>query len=297
MLTHGSLFTGIGGFDLAAERCGAKTAWQVEWDKNAVKVLETHFSAVRRYGDIQKLNVGELESVDLITAGFPCQDLSIAGKRKGLKGERSGLFWEIIRIAAALQPKWLLLENVPGLLSSDGGRDFAVVLAALDECGYGLAWRVCNSRFWGVPQRRRRVFLVGYFGAPCPPEILFESEGGGRDITAGGEARADIAYALRARPSHSGDKGDGGINQTLVINALQFSGGPDDNDAQAGRLVTFGGKNLIRRLTPLECERVQGFPDNWTVCLSDTRRYKALGNAVTVPVAEWIGRRIVEYEK
>ncbi len=143
--------------------------------------------------------------VDLICGGFPCQDLSVAGRRAGLSGERSGLFWELVRILGALRPEWLLLENVPGLLSSPSeapGRDFGLVLGALDELGYGVAWRILDSQHFGVPQRRRRVYIVGCAGgrADRAAAVLFESEGGGRDSTPGGKAGESVTHALRRSP-------------------------------------------------------------------------------------------------
>src|SRR3990167_9900259 len=143
--------------------------------------------------------------VDLITAGFPCQDVSVAGQRKGLAGERSGLFWEIIRVARGLRPGWLLLENVPGLFSSHRGRDFGIVLTALDQLGYGVAWTVLDAQYTGLAQRRERVFLVGRFGAPCPGEILFEPEGLSGDSpprrTAGGSVAAPLGAGATDRKS------------------------------------------------------------------------------------------------
>lgn len=380
MLTHGSLFSGIGGFDLGFERAGIETIWQVENYSKAVGVLERHYPNTKRYGDIT--NVESVGRPDIITAGFPCQDLSVAGKRAGLAGERSGLFWEVIRITRKVLPTWILLENVSGLFSSNDGRDMGIILSALGELGYGVAWRRFNSRYFGVPQRRPRVFIVGHFGAVCPGEILFEPESLSGNIEAGEETGENyqtgslaardrgggglgtdfdvdgglvLAYAIRANPSRSCDKGDGGVNQTLVAVAREsgpgywmgdnISGpiraegenrlsrashliahclkgrGCDAGEDGTGRgtpLVTaeltptlreafrtgnFDGvadKVGVRRLTPRECERLQGFPDDWTRWdsegneIADTPRYKMLGNAVTVPVAEWIGRRIIE---
>jgi DNA (cytosine-5)-methyltransferase 1 len=155
--------------------------------------------------------------VDLICAGVPCQDVSIAGKRAGLAGERTVLVYEFARILKELRPTWFLFENVPGLLSSNEGRDFAEVQRLfMVECGYGICWRVLDSQFFGVAQRRRRLFVVGRFGKPCPAEVLFERGSGERNPETGGRCGEDVAYTLRANPSHSGDKGDGGINTTLI---------------------------------------------------------------------------------
>lgn len=169
-LTAVSLFAGIGGFDLALERAGVKVCAAVEIDKHARGVLERRFPNTQLFNDVTTVTGQELRDAGfipehgIITGGFPCQDLSVAGKRAGLAGARSGLFWEIVRLLEELTPKYVILENVPGLLTSNQGRDFGIVLSALDELGYGLAWRVLDAQFFGVPQRRRRVFIVGCFG-------------------------------------------------------------------------------------------------------------------------------------
>ena len=215
-LTHGSLFAGIGGFDRGFELAGFRTIWQVEKEPFCIAVLKTHFPNVERYYDVLKCGhdkIHKLRAVDVLTAGFPCQDLSVAGKRAGLEGSRSGLFWEVVRILGELRPTWFVLENVPGLFSSGEGRDFAVVLNALDELGYGVAWRVLNSQFFGVAQRRRRVFIVGCFGKPCPEAVLFEPEGGGGDIETGGETWPRIAA-----PIGGGADGAGRFSEDVPYN-------------------------------------------------------------------------------
>jgi len=242
-------------------------------------------------------------TVDLMTAGFPCQDVSVAGKRKGLNGERTGLFWEIIRLARRLRPRWLLLENVPGLLSSSTGargRDFAVVLAALGQLGYGVAWTCLDAQWFGLAQRRKRVFVVGYLGAPCPAEILFEPESVQRRTppcreTGEGTARETAACLRGSGVGTERVRDTRGQDNVIpdIAWALQErdAKGPD-SDTKEGHLlpVSYG----VRRLTPLECERLQGFPDGWTAVngRSDSARYRMLGNAVPVPVVEWILRRI-----
>ncbi len=184
-MTHGSLFAGIGGFDLGFERAGITTTWMVENDPFCQGILRKHFPRAKLYGDIEEVDPTDLAQVDIISAGFPCEDVSVAGKRKGLKGDRSRLFFEARRIIEALRPPWVVLENVPGLLSSDKGRDFALVLGSLAELGYGVSWRILDSQFFGVPQRRRRVFIVGCLGRLCPPEILFDSQSGQGDTAQG----------------------------------------------------------------------------------------------------------------
>ena len=185
MTTAVSLFAGVGGFDLALERAGVKVVATVEWDKHAQKVLQRRFPNAALFGDIQGVTGEQLRAAGfdpsngIITGGFPCQDLSVAGKRAGLAGTRSGLFWEICRLLDETRTQTFILENVPGLLSSNNGRDMAVVIEALVERGYRIAWRVLDAQYFGVPQRRRRVFIVGCLGdaGRAPEEILALAEG------------------------------------------------------------------------------------------------------------------------
>lgn len=366
-MRYGSLFTGVGGFDLGFDRAGMTCAWQVERDAQCRTVLERHWPGVERYEDVR--NVGaELAAVDLICGGFPCQDLSVAGRRAGLAGERSGLWHEFHRIVTELTPQWVVIENVPGLLSSNGGRDFAVILRGLVECGYGVAWRVLDSQYFGVAQRRRRVFIVASLGSGAAAQVLFESESLPGNPAPGREARPELARDIAASLKHGGGNGRGfnldfeaglvayvgnntsgpipvdtAVNahssrrydfesETFVTSALMGGHGRGyrigADEAAAGHILAFtergraGGRNLetqqdvayaltnpgaggrthsrqiavafgVRRLTPLECERLQGFPDCWTDGQSDAARYRQMGNAVTVPVIEWLGRRIM----
>jgi len=228
-VTVGSLFSGIGGFDLGLERAGMKVVFQVEIDDYCNKVLAKHWPNVRRHADVRTFPPDPINDwrCDLITAGVPCQDVSVAGKRAGLAGERTGLFFDFARILRALRPAWFVFENVPGLLSSNGGRDFAEVLRVLMvECGYGIQWRVLNSQFFGVAQRRCRVFIVGSLGRPCPATILFESEGGGGDSATGQEAGADTAFTLRGRPDGSGGNGQ---NANYIAAPLTSGSGVTSN--------------------------------------------------------------------
>lgn len=375
-MKFGSLFTGVGGFDLGFERAGMTCAWQCEIDKSANDVLAHHWPEVKRYEDVREIGKRNLEPVQLICGGFPCQDLSIAGKREGLAGSRSGLWWEFARIIDELEPKWVVAENVAGLLSSNKGRDFALILRWLVERGYGVSWRIFDSQYFGVPQRRRRVFIVGSFGNGRSAEVLFEREGmfgniaeirKAREGTAetftirtgkdgGGkgylEASSLVAYSIR-EDAQANNFSATEIDKSNALNSLQPS--PQSHHAQTflafqrsqlrtqGKLdqlniaptlksetkngdtelnvwqmnnaseayrecgdksptlqerMGTGGNNVplvgVRRLTPKECERLQGFPDDWTAICSDTQRYKQMGNAVTVNVIEWIGKRIME---
>ena len=360
----GSMFAGIGGFDLGFERAGFDVAWCIEWDKNAQSVLRNRFPKATVYGDIREVDPAQLERVDVVCGGFPCQDLSVAGKRAGLAGERSGLFHDAMRIVRRLRPAVLILENVPGLLSSNRGLDFATVLR---EVGQGwdcqeVAWRVLDSQYFGVAQRRRRVFIVGSARAGCAEQILALAEGGGGNPPSRDKARegtpADSAESVdggrwwdgsdccatltKQNANGSQRMPDKGNRGAVVIDRAAFNQGTNaayepriEESDWMSALVARGphavahafystdgshGVNktselspplkigsaavctstIVRRLTPVECERLQGFPDGWTQIgtpdkpTADTHRYKQLGNAVTVNVAEWIARRTAE---
>ena len=328
----GSLFSGIGGFDLGLERAGWSVKWQVENDPYCNKILSRHWPEAARYGDITGVDTDSLERVDLICGGFPCQDLSVAGTRKGLAGERSALFFQVVRIADALRPRWLLVENVPGLLSSNDGRDFGVVVGELAQLGYGLQWRVLDSQHFGVPQRRRRVFIVGHLGAPCPPEVLFEPESLPRHPAPGSGERPRVAGALAAGAHPSGFNGQDAYDPVVAVRLAQTSGngwgvtedgtthtldgiggdaiafrkrtmahGKDAQDetrerSKRANVLTVDQRPTTVIGTPADPSRVRvtpGISDWLDPDEPDSPRYRALGNAVTVPVIEWIGHRLI----
>ena len=184
MLTGVSLFAGVGGFEIAMRNHNVKVVASVEIDKNCQSVLRRHFPESTIFDDVTTVKGSDLvgagfdPSRGIITGGFPCQDLSVAGKRAGLAGKRSGLFWEIARLVEETQTEYFVLENVPGLLSSNKGADFGVVIGTMADLGYSVAWRVLDAQYFGVPQRRRRVFIVGRrTGDPTDPaKVLFERQ-------------------------------------------------------------------------------------------------------------------------
>ena len=189
-MTGVSLFAGIGGFDLAMQRQGVRVVASVEIDKNCNKVLAQHFPNTKQFNDITEVKGSDLIEAGftpdrgIITGGFPCQDVSVAGKRAGLAGARSGLFWEAARIVEEAQSEYFILENVPGLLSSNKGADFGVVIGTMADLGYSVGWRVLDAQYFGVPQRRKRVFIVGRRSSERGiAEILFKSEGLRRNPT------------------------------------------------------------------------------------------------------------------
>jgi len=371
-----SLFAGIGGFDLAMERAGMKVVAQVEKDKNCLKLLGEKWPDVPQFDDVCTVGKHNLPECDVICGGFPCQDVSAAGKRAGLAGERSGLFYEMGRIIDERKPTWCIWENVPGLLNSTNGRDILAVVKEFHELGFDGGWRVIDAEYLGVAQRRRRVFGVFArrdIGARSPGEVLSVFEGvrghppprrkarkqapgtveespgaGGSKVISfsckdhGADARDDVAPTLRSmnyvdshisggghvavafKPSHytrdkdgspseifpplsaDADKGDQDpvIFQSRI--ARNGRGQPEDvcpalNGSDAGATSDMrplvATKSCVRRLTPVECERLQGFPDDWTAGFSDSVRYRMLGNAVAVPCVEWIARRLANVEE
>ena len=408
MKTIGSLFAGIGGFDLGFERAGFKTTWACEIDQKAQAVLRLRFPDAKLHDDVNLVGSHNLEPVDIVTFGSPCQDLSVAGKRAGLAGERSGLFHEAVRIirelrAAHGKPDFAIWENVPGAFSSNGGRDFAAVIDALVNIrARDVAWRVLDSRFFGVAQRRRRVFLVADFGGERAEQVLALAEGVRGYSQESSQARQKSAPSVASSTRESGPfwRGSDQVNAetlnnlagTLNRNAGQSGGilfdgvkvthcsdvtgtlaaadgpkGVSDQYAHEGKLIALtmqttaspldasygkgpgnragterefvavafnwqegpggdlgmkdadsGGSpplrvsqtlavadtSVVRRLTPTECCRLQGFPDDWNsegidakgkrFSMADAPRYRQLGNAVTVNVANWIANNIVK---
>ena len=248
-LTAVSLFAGVGGFDLALERNGVKVVAAVEIDKNARQVLERKFPETQIFNDVTEVTSDQLRAAGfvpergIITGGFPCQDLSVAGKRAGLSGGRSGLFWEVVRLARELQPKWLILENVPGLLSSNGGQDMGTVLGALGECGYGFAYRVLDAQYFGVPQRRRRVFIVGCLGdsGRAPTEILALSEGLRGHLEESDKKRK--ATARKVAVSSGVSSWEPTVEPVGTIQSRGYKG-VNHEGARDGHLLTGGGQTL-----------------------------------------------------
>lgn len=211
-----STFSGDGGFDIALESTGEiETIAFIEKDDHCQMVLHHHWPNVPIFSDIKEVTVAKIKKqfgkIDIIVGGFPCQDVSVAGNRKGLAGARSGLWFEFLRLIKGLHPEWVIIENVPGLLSSNEGRDFEVILRGLVECGYGCAWRILDAKYFGVPQRRRRVFIVGHLGTGRAAEVLFEREGVLGNIAACSEPGQELAGTLKGGSGERGypDPSDG----------------------------------------------------------------------------------------
>jgi DNA (cytosine-5)-methyltransferase 1 len=295
-----SFFSGIGGLDLGFAAAGVELRFQCERDPFCLEVLGARFPNLPRAEDITNVARTEVPTSDVWFAGFPCQDLSLADPRgrDGLAGRRSGLFFRFLELLAPSPPTVVVLENVPGLLNSHEGRDFANVVHSLVELGYGVGWRVLNSRYFGVPQSRQRLFIVGYHrDAHAAAEVLFEPECGQGDHRACAEARSSNVSPFM---EGSGDPRRGPVVPRLSY-CLSASTGRHTGNDWSRTYVVYPAKGWVRRMTPEECERLQGFPVGWTLPshLADrprieSKRYAALGNAVSVPVAEWLGARIVQ---
>lgn len=300
--TFASFFTGIGGFDLGFEEAGFEVTFQCEIDRFCTSVLEQHWPRTPRFVDIKKVVIADVPVSDVWAGGFPCQDVSLArmGPRAGLRGAKSGLFYEFARLLEQGLPRTVVIENVPGLLSSHGGRDFGIVIRTLARLGYSVGWRVLNSRFFGVAQSRQRVFIVGcHRDREGPGAILFESECGPRNSPAGGPNGKKPLSPFKVRV---GDPRKGPITPGLAYCVYACSARHTGTDWSRNYASYPDGR--ARRLMPVEAERLQGFPEGWTMPPGlqvtdpekvDTLRYNALGNAVTVPVAEWLAGRISAY--
>lgn len=360
------MFAGIGGFRSGLEAVGGyQCIGSCEIDPYAQKAYETLYDTKGEhfFADARTITPEELPDIDLICGGFPCQSFSIAGKRLGFGDDARGtLFFEIARIAAACRPAMLLLENVPGLLSHDEGRTFAAILRTLDELGYDAAWQVLNSKDFGVPQARKRVYIAGFLRGKCAGQVfpdreanpaalvpaipgyiggqgsrVYRADGLSCTLTSNGGGfggktglygvglpikvktktgfqmaypgdSIDVAYATtntrRGRVGRqvahtlttSDTQGCFTVLPTTVVNQSQAAAVPNapfrfDFQDSAGGWHQGG----IRKLTPRECWRLQGFTDEQfdkvaALGLSDSRLYKMAGNAVTVPVISWLGR-------
>jgi DNA (cytosine-5)-methyltransferase 1 len=310
-----SLCSGIEAATVAWHPLGWEAVAYSEIEKFPSQVLAHHYPQTPNLGDMTKFKEWSIESnVDLLVGGTPCQSFSVAGLRKGLDDPRGNLMLTYLAIADKYRPRWLVWENVPGVLSSNGGKDFGVFLGALGELGYGFAYRVLDAQYFGVAQRRRRVFVVGYLGDwRAAAAVLFERHSLSGDSPPSRKKKQKIAGYVE---SSFGQYREDNIGGTTKASGGVLGGGSETFITQPialaentiGRKPENGGENVmvqqmaVRRLTPVECERLQGFPDSYTDIKSkgkatpDGPRYKALGNSMAVPVMAWIGQRIQEVE-
>lgn len=284
-----SFFSGIGGFDIAFERHGFTTRYLCEINTFCNEVLTAHWPQVKRGFDINEIDTSDIPQAEVWCGGFPCQDISVArgsAQRLGLNGSRSGLFYRFAELLECCKPEVVIIENVEGLYNSNGGRDFGVIIQKLQLMGYAVAWRLFNSRYFGVPQSRPRVYICCWMNNPMKAlSVMFDLEG--------------------AYKPHNERKGflteSNGPNEYPKVPQIAYclaatSGRHTGTDWSRTYVVC---KDGVRRMTPVEYERLQGFPDFWTLPPAysnnddtDTLRYTVLGNAVSVPVVEWIAQRI-----
>ena len=278
-----------------------------EIDKYAIQIYEKHFRGHKNYGDATTIIPETIPDFDLLVGGFPCQAFSIAGKRRGFEDTRGTLFFDIARIIKVKQPRLFVLENVKGLLNHNKGETFTTILQTIDELGYDVQWEVLNSKHFGVPQNRERVFIIGHLRGTSRPEIFPIRGTNLKDIKQlNNPIHSNNRLYSKEGISPCINTAQGGNRQPFIKAVLT----PNRIEKrQNGRRIkedgepsfTLTGQDIhgilkdsrIRRLTPTECERLQGFPDGWTEGLSDTQRYKTLGNAVTVNVIEAIFNRLL----
>lgn len=367
-LTHGSLFTGVGGIDLGFDKCNIETIWQCEVDKKARLVLAKHWPQAVRYTDVCKVDGCTVKPVDIITFGSPCQDLSIAGKREGFQdGTRSNLYFEAVRIIKEMRdatknqyPKYAIWENVKGAFSSNGGQDFFAAIQALADVGaLDVSWRLVNTCHFGPPQRRMRIFVVADFGGERAAKILFKPT-----RVCWSPTTRRTSKQKTTRSTSKSVKNSSGVNNPILIDRAAFNQGVNAQytayisdgpvvpslvargpHAVATSVYQYDGYNqkletdgtyrslrtkrdwsdfiavftepqhietvtddtnqpyVVRRLTPRECERLQGWPDDHTrwgeddTEVSDNCRYKMIGNGVSAPVAQWLGENICAANK
>jgi len=365
-----SVCSGIEAATVAWHDLGWEPAGFSEIEKFPSQVLDHHYPTVTNYGDMTNFKEWDIGTVDLIVGGTPCQSFSVAGLRKGMADPRGNLALVYCAMLDHFRPQWFVWENVPGVLSSNGGRDFGSFLGALAELGYGFAYRVLDAQWFGVAQRRRRVFVVGYLGDwRRAATVLFERKSLCRSLAPSREKR-EVTLTLTkectgvSRTGHNEDgwyiastltnRGTGGQNLEIgdtyvpsiaptldandgnkwgsnqwvnqgkailqpialaenTIGRQPLNGGNGNGFTEGGPMYTLNATGVhgvaqpintmtmsVRRLTPVECERLQGFPDTYTDIqpngkqTPDGPRYKALGNSMAVPVMKWIGQRIKE---
>jgi len=266
-IKYGSICSGIEAASVAWIDLGWEPHFFSEIEGFPSSVLNHHYPEVPNHGDMTNFGDWPDESIDLLVGGTPCQSFSVAGLRGGLDDPRGNLALTYLGITQRYAPRWIVWENVPGVLSSRGGRDFGSFLGVLGELGYGFAYRVLDAQFFGVAQRRRRVFVVGYLGD---------------------WRRAAAALFERESLSWNNKKvGSRSAYPTLQRTCYDYS--------RADGFVCVHTERGLRRITPVEAERLQGFPDDYTNIYNktpDSTRYMAIGNSMAVPVMKWIGQRI-----
>jgi len=303
------LFAGIGGFRIALEKHGAKCVFTSEWDEPAQITYKENFGDMP-HGDITKINEADIPKHDILCAGFPCQAFSISGKQKGFKDARGTLFFDIARIAKHHQPKVLFLENVKNLVIHYHGNTLKIILRILDEIGYNAYYQVLMASHYGVPQARERIYIVAfrkdlgvnyfYFPKPTYKKIyvkdVLEDDAKTSDCIV---YRKDIKFWKRdetpqLKPIQIGQINNGGQGERIysinghAITLSAYGGGA------AGKTGAYFVNGKIRRLSPRECARVQGFPESFKIPVSKSQSYKQFGNSVAAPVVESVFLQILK---
>ena len=368
-MRYGSVCSGIEACTMGWHHLKWEPAFFSEIDDFPRAVLQYHYPQVPLHGDFTTVGADDYGSIDLLVGGTPCQSFSVAGLRGGMADERGNLALEYLKLAQRKRPRWLVWENVPGVLSSNGGRDFGAFLGGLVECGYGFAYRVLDAQYFGVAQRRRRVFVVGYLGDwRRAAAVLFERESLLGNPAPSREEGEKVAPAVTTGPpfSRTGNErveceaivpmqtvgaldtqcglaqqahqslnaghyvlerdvmgtlttrtftalGARDIEEGALLPAVGFTAHQSDMAVMEEKCPTMikstphavSSGLSVRRLTPTECERLQGFPDGFTQIpyrnkpaekCPDGPRYKALGNSMAVPVMRWIGEKILQVD-
>lgn len=285
-----SFFAGIGGFDIAFENAGVDVVFQCEINPFSQKVLKSHWPMIPLFPNILDLTPDDIPDAEIWAGGFPCQDLSLAnqGKRKGLEGERSGLFYKYSELIKAKKPRWVITENVPGLLNSHGGDDFKIVIDTLEKLGYCVSWRVLDAKYFGTPQRRRRVYLVASLRNAGSAFVLFEP-GTLDEVYRSGIGKKD--FVARKFPQGIGKEPYYLIQHATI--GRKSTAGPQAkgfrNDGEAYTLDSRGSADVVCSTTaPFRMREIAGISKGM-----DSNRYRAIGNAVCVNVVSWIANRIV----
>lgn len=289
-MKYGSVCSGIEAATLAWHGLGWQPQFFSEIEPFCCRLLQHHFPSVPNLGDLTKFKDWSDDiKLDLLVGGTPCQAFSVAGLRQGLADPRGNLALVFLGLLDKYRPRWVVWENVPGVLSSSGGRDFGAFLGALAELGYGFCYRVLDAQHFGVPQRRRRVFVVGYLGDwRRAAAVLFE-----RASLRGDSATSGCVMS----PAPGSGIGESDPIAFNWMEARCFRAGSITNPLRVQQTEAVLS-DKPRRLTPRECERLQGMPDDWTLIpgASNTVRYKAIGNSMAVPVMRWIGEGIAAVE-
>ena len=299
----GSLFSGIGGFDLGFERAGMRVSWQVEQDAYCRAVLARHFPGAARYEDVREVGSDNLAPVDLICGGFPCQDLSAAGRGAGIDGARSGLWAEVARIVCELRPRYVVVENVPGLLTGKGKRwdrgPIGRVLGDLAQARYDAEWACLSAGEFGAPHLRKRVWIVAYPARDAEAGAAAEAGAERQRARAGGQ-RSRAAELADADPERQ-------QGRTGVLAQPAGRREPADRRGAGADLPDADRKQHEGRAQALSGPAREELRDHWAAEPAVGRvadgvphrvdRLAALGNALVPQIAEWIGHRILEYER